>query len=144
MPNPCAYIQYTLYTVHCVRLVYVFRFLHLNFAQHVEVINHFACSREGGEGKPGSSAKVDSFLGAKAKWIFSLLLTQHWSQDWCDICAGSREIWQKYGSPWQLLPTPLVCPAPHCSLAAGHPVCAQKLAMKSSSASRNDISIWKC
>lgn len=49
----------------------------------------------------GSIAKLDLFLGAKAKWIFSLLLTQHWSQDWCDICVGSREIWQKYGSPWQ-------------------------------------------
>lgn len=129
---------YTLYTV------YTFRFLHFKFAQHVEVINHFACStgkgERGGRGSRGRVRKLIHFWGPKQNEYFLYFLrnTGH------KIDVTFVLALEKYGRNMAALgsscqaefahPFPLL-PATVCS------VCAQKLAMKNSSASRNDISI---
>lgn len=72
----CIYI----YTVHCVCEVYTFRFLHLKFVQHVEVINHFACSKrraergESGRGSRGRVRKLIHFWGPKQNEYFLYFL----------------------------------------------------------------------
>lgn len=128
----CIYI----YTVHCVCEVYTFRFLHLKFVQHVEVINHFACSKrraergESGRGSRGRVRKLIHFWGPKQNEYFLYFLrnTGH-KIDVTFVLALEKygRNMAALGSPWQLLPSGVRTPLsllPGCRCPVVLPQCA--------------------